>query len=74
MSFSIAATPESLRLQQRHPLDNSKNSSDSSAVGSEAEDTLMAFAVNGYISDAIKAVLRRIQSNTFYVLSTKEAD
>ena len=44
MSFSIAATPESLMLQHRQPLASSRNSSVLSAVGSEGEETLMVFA------------------------------
>ena len=40
----MAATPESLILQHKHPFASSKNSSVSSAVGSSAEETLMVLA------------------------------
>lgn len=49
MSFSMAATPESLMLQHRQPLDNSNNSS-VSAVGSEEDATLIALAIDHHVS------------------------
>ena len=44
ISFSMAATPLSLMLQQRHPFANSRNSSEFSAEGSSGDDTLIALA------------------------------
>lgn len=46
ISFSMAAAPESLMLQQRHPFANSRISSDCSAVGSSGEETLTVLANN----------------------------
>lgn len=41
----MAATPESLILQHRQPLESSRNSSDGSANGSDADEMLMALAI-----------------------------
>ncbi len=65
----MAATPESLMLQHRQPLESSRNSSDDSAKGSDADETLMALAVLLSHHDSQQDV---VVGRTFNILDGKK--
>jgi hypothetical protein len=67
ISFSMAATPLSLMLQQRHPFANSRNSSEFSADGSSGDEILIALA--GRLFQKEFTVLSRLLARTFDILA-----
>jgi hypothetical protein len=70
ISFSMAATPLSLMLQQRHPFANSRNSSVFSADGSSGDEMLIALAGGSFQKKF--TMLTHLLARTFDILAKNQ--